>query len=309
MSSKRKEPNLQLPKAKATVESDQQIEKTIEYLRTEIDALRLQLVVLTRTRASKSTERIAIAFAVLGALSLAASILVTSQVLAFIGLGLVFWGALFYLIRPVAYVRGNLLGLTVESLYSTIDRIIKDLNCKGKALYIPPYPKEVYLPEHFRGLKETIAFISVNENMAMPSIEEIATSKFITKNPEGICLIPPGSSLLAQIERILRADITKTKLEDLCATLPQLILDNFQFAKEIQMKMENNMVYLTMTNPIYRNLYLREDLKTVKLLGCPLASAIAGAAAKSTGKPIYLRSIEISPEAQIVQIVYAIMEA
>jgi hypothetical protein len=303
MSSEREQPDLGLPETEATTESPQ-IEETLEDLRAEIDALTLQMKALGR----KSTERIALAFIVPGALSLAASILVNSQVLAFIGLGLVFWGALFYLVRPVTYVRGSLLGLTAESLYFTIDRIINDLNCKGKALYIPPYPSEIYLPHHLKGLKETIVFISANENATMPSIEEIAQSKFMTKNPKGICLIPPGSSLLQQIERILRVDITRTKLEDLCATLPQLIFDNFQFAKEIQMKTENNMVYLKMTNSIYRNLYLRENLKTVKLLGCPLASALASAAAKSIGKPTYLHSVEVSPDAQTVQIVYAIME-
>ncbi len=144
--------------------------------------------------------------------------------------------------------------------------------------------------------------------MTMPSIEEIAQSKFMTKNPKGICLIPPGYSLLGQIERILRTDITRTRLEDLCATLPQLVLENFQFAKEVQMKTENGKVYLNMTGSVYRDLYIKDSLKSVRLLGCPLASAVACAVAKNTGKPIYLYSVESSPNAQKIQIVYALME-
>jgi hypothetical protein len=305
MPSEKETPAADTAEIKTTMETNQQLDKVVEDLRAEIDALSLQLNAMGR----KSTGRITLAFAVPGAISLALSILVTSQVLAFIGLGLTFWGAVFYLVRPVTYVRGSLLGLTAESVYSTIDRIIRDLDLKGKALYIPPYPREVYLPEHLKGLKETIAFISVNENTTMPSIEEIARSKFMTKNPKGICLIAPGSSLLQQIERNLRTDVTKMSLEDLCTSLPQIILENFQFAKEIQMKAENKIVSLKMTNSIYRNLYLKEDLKTVRLLGCPLASAIAGATAKCAGKPTYIQSVMVSPDAWTIEISYAFMEA
>ena len=305
MPSEKETPAAETTEIKTTMETTEQLDKVVEDLRAEIDALSLQLNAMGR----KSTGRITLAFAVPGAISLALSILVNSQVLAFIGLGLTFWGAVFYLVRPITYVRGSLLGLTAESVYSTIDRIIRDLDLKGKALYIPPYPREVYLPEHLIGLKETIAFISVNENTTMPSIEEIARSKFMTKNPKGICLIPPGSSLLQQIERNLRTNMTRMSLEDLCTSLPQIILENFQFAKEIQMKTENKVVSLKMTNSIYRNLYLKEDLKTVRLLGCPLASAIAGATAKCAGKPAYIQSVEVSPNANTIEISYAFMEA
>lgn len=290
---------------KASPESDDQIERAVEELHNEIDALKLQL----RAMGRKSTERIALAFAVPGGLLLALSILANSQVLAFIGLGLTFWGAVFYLVRPITYVRGNLLGLTAESLYSTIDRILKDLDCKGKAIYIPPYPEEVYLPEHLRGLKETITFISTSENSGLPSIEELAGSKFITRNPRGVCLISPGSSLQEQMERILRSNISKMSLEDLCTSLPQIVLENFQLAKEIEMKAENNIIYVRIINSIYRNLYLKEDLRAARLLGCPLASAIAGVTAKSTGKPTYIHSVEVSPSAQTITIAYAFMEA
>lgn len=305
MPSKREQAAAESSEARASVESTQQFEKTVQDLQAEMDALRLQIKAIPH----KSTVWIAVAFAVPGIIALILSVLATSQVLAFIGLGLTFWGALFYLIRPVTYVKGNLLGLTAESFYLTIDRIIKDLNCEGKALYVPPSPKGLSLPEHLRGLKQTTVFISVKEIMTMPSIEEIAQSKFITKNPKGVCLIPPGSSLLEQIQRILRTDLTKTSLEDLCATLPQLIIENFQFAKEIEMKTENNTVSVKMTDSIYRNLYLKENLKTVRLLGCPLASAIAGATAQSTGKPAYIQSVEVSPNAWTIQISYAFMEA
>ena len=223
------------------LDAAKQMAESVDELRTETQSLKKQIQTLNRN----STLRISIIFTIPGILSLILSIITGSQVLAFIGLGLTFWGALFFLVRPIAYVRGSLLSTTAITLYQTVDRIIRDLNCRGKPIYIPPYPKEVYLPQHLGGLKETVIFIPADANQATPSIEEMATSKFITKQPKGVILFPPGSSFLAQLEQvpridIMRTDITKMNLEDLCSTLPQTIIENFQLAKEIEMKTQDN---------------------------------------------------------------------
>ena len=69
--------------------------------------------------------------------SFAPSISGNSQVLAFIGLGLVFWGGLFLLIRPVSYVKSEILDTTTLSNYRTLDRILKNLHIYGEGFYIP----------------------------------------------------------------------------------------------------------------------------------------------------------------------------
>jgi hypothetical protein len=97
-------------------------------------------------------------------------------------------------------------------------------------------------------------------------------------------------------------------LEDLCETLPQLIRENFQLAKEIEMKTENNQVTLKATNSIYKDLYMEQGLKTVRLIGCPLASAVASAIAKTTGKPVSLQSVNTSPGAETVEVSYVLVE-
>ena len=76
--------------------------------------------------------KISIMFLIPGILSLAFSITSNSQVLAFIGLGLTFWGALFLFVRPLRYVEGSLLDSISISTYTTIDRAVKDLKAKGK---------------------------------------------------------------------------------------------------------------------------------------------------------------------------------
>lgn len=288
----------------AELESTKQLAATLDQLQEEVASLRLQLQAMNR----KSSSRIGIVFAVPGILSLAFSVVTASQILAFIGLGLTFWGALFFLVRPIAYVRGNILGITAVTLYSTIDRIIKDLNYEGKGLYVPPYPKDVYLPEHLKGLKESIVFISADVNSGPPSVEEIASSKFMTKKPRGICITAPGSGLVDQFEKLLRTDLTKMSLEDLCASLPQIILENFQLAKEIEMKTEDNRVILKTSDSVFKNLYVEEGPRSVRLLGCPLASAVASALGKATGKATQIESVNTSPDVQTIEVSFSFKE-
>ncbi len=285
--------------------STQYLIETIKQLQADTEKLKLELRKAKRVPSSK----ISIAFLVPGALSLVFSILNNSQVLAFIGLGLTFWGALFLFIRPIRYVKSSLLDSTAISSYSTIDRIIKDLKYKGKSYYIPPYPKEVYLPEHLKGLKNMTVFISADSGVDMPQIEEIAQSKFLLKNPKGILAAPPGLGLLTQFEKELRTDITKLEISDLCESLPKLILENFQLAKEIQMNTENKQIHLKILDSTYKNLYSTEkNLKSIHFLGCPLVSAIACAIAKTTGKIVTIHQDKTSLDGQTIEVWYRFIE-
>jgi hypothetical protein len=231
-----------------------------------------------------------------GVLALVVSIVTDSQVLAFIGLGLTFWGALFFLVQPTKLVQGSLLDATAATSYRTIDRIMGNLRYKGECWYIPPYPRRAYLPEHLKGLKEMIVFIAANESPGLPSIEEIANKRFILQNPKGVSITAPGAGLLDQLEEETKLDPTQTDLQMLCETLPQQILENFQLAKEIEMTPENDTVKLRITGSIFRSLYTEEDLKSVHMLGCPLISALACAVAKTTGKAVTIKELNHNPE-------------
>lgn len=255
------------------------------------------------------TVAIGIAFLIPGILALGFAIRANSQVLAFIGLGLTLWGAVFFLITPVEYVKAGLVTATAAPSYETIDRILKDLKPKGNGIYIPPYPKDAYLPEHLKGLKESVVFIPTATTTATtPSIEEIAQSKFLLQNPKGICITSPGLGLLTQFEKEIRTSLTRIGLEELCETLPQLILENFQLAKEIEMKPEKDQVQIRIIDSIYMSLYRKPNLKSIETLGCPLISAIASAIAKTTGKPVTIQKLNANPDTKTIEATYRILE-
>jgi hypothetical protein len=278
--------------------------KTIEHTEPETENLKN----LRKLRHPSLAGKISIVLLIPGVLALIASILNQSQVLAFIGLGLTFWGAVFLLVRPTTYVQGSLLDATAISLYTTIDRMTNDLKCRGKSFYIPPYPKQAYLPEHLKGLKEMIVFISADESTSVPSIEEMAESKFMLRNPKGVSITPPGSGLLDQFQTELKLDPTQIDLETLCETLPNLILENFQLAKEIEMKPETDQVNTKISGSIFKSLYLEKGLTSVHSLGCPLVSAIACAVAKTTGKAITINSLKLDQEKDTIEVSYLIMK-
>jgi hypothetical protein len=74
----------------------------------------------------------------LGTASLAASIGYNSSILAFIGLGLAFWGAVLLYIRPEEYTKKTLLEAALSSSLVTLDQMIKELGYTGDATYLPP---------------------------------------------------------------------------------------------------------------------------------------------------------------------------
>jgi hypothetical protein len=253
------------------------------------------------------SARLRTAFLAIGAIALVGSFFAESQILAIIGLGLVFWGALLMFLSPVRHVEASLLYTASLASYSTVDRIISDFDFKGKGYYIPAYPKDVYLPEHLKGLKDILVFISREETNELPSIEELARGKFLVKDSKGVLITPPGLGLLEEMESKLRVDLVKTGLTELSEILPQFLLENFSIAKDIALTIKGNQANLRVYDSIYKNLYSSEThLKSVSMLGCPLASAVACGLAKASGKPVFIQKHRVSLDGLTVEIQYKI---
>ncbi len=292
---------ISMPEQKAVVRERERL----QLLQSRNEALKQEL---SRYKRLPSTK-IGFTLLIFGALVFVASFVATSTVLAFVGLGLTFWGALFLFAKPIRFVRSNLLDSTALSSYTTIDRIIADLNYKGKPKYIPPYPKEVYLPEYLKGLKEMIVFISAKNTTTIPTIEEMAKKQFLVKNPKGICFTPPGFGLVSLFEKELRADPTKIDLDSLYNSLSTVIVNNLELAKNFEIAAEKELIHVKITDSAYKDLYsIKHELKSVHLVGCPLTSAVACALAKTTGKTVTITKSIVSPDLRTIEIWYQTVE-
>lgn len=263
---------------------------------------------IKRKVSHSSTNRIAVILLISGVITLVFSMYSQNQVLAFIGLGLTFWGALFVFLEPQRLVNGSLLYNTSLSTYLTINRIIDDFNYKGEGYYIPPFPKDAYLPEYLKGLKASVVFISAKNDGEMPSIEEIAKGKFMSKGQKGVLVAPPGSGILSQIEETINVDFTKMTLDELCHVLPTFILQDLNLAKAMGLEPKGDQVHLKLFDSLYKDLYSsRNNLKSVNLLGCPIVSAVACAIAKNSGRNVTLQKQQVSPDGLSVEVWYHII--
>jgi hypothetical protein len=206
---------------------------------------------------------------------------------------------------PKSYVEESFLISTAIPEYSTIDKIITELKYTEKGYYIPPYPEEAQVPEHLRGLKDPVAFISASNVFTMPSLEDISQGKFWIADQKGILIPPPGLGLLNQIQKKLTIPITKTDINELCEIMPRIILENFAMAKDLTMKAETENIHLTIKDSIYKNLYDTENKpKSILFLGCPIISAIACLLAQGSGKTITIKETIVSQDGSTIETTY-----
>jgi len=232
-----------------------------------------------------------------GVFVLAFSVFLNLQVAAFIGLGLTFWGAVLALTRNSRYVESSLLDGTARSVYSTIDRVLNELGNSGKSYYLPASPKDVALPEYLKNLKEPVVYISESpDGDGRPSIDELASGKFISTQTHGFFITSPGSGIMTQVENQLQLDLSKINLNELAELLPKMLTENLNLAKKSAMTLTPTGATFKATGIIYDSLYNAESKpKSVALLGCPVVSAVASALAKNSGKTVTVKEQVTAP--------------
>jgi hypothetical protein len=257
-----------------------------------------------------------------GAVVLAASVIHVSQILALIGLSLVFWGALLLYVHPEEYTKRVLFDATALASLITLDQMMQELNYEGNAVYLPPqYHKEqeankIYIPKQKHGELPTPELILEHE------------SQHFIKNPQGILLTSPGTEMVRLFEKTLGTSFTKVDLEYLQQNLPKLLIEDLEIAEDLEIEtrkrkvakeitdsisltgIANDTIHIKITNSILREIW-KEERKLSQIcstIGCPICSAIACALTKATGKPITIQKIQPSTDGKIIETTYQVLE-
>lgn len=280
--------------------SVQALLERIQQLENEKEDLRLELWKQGR----KPSGRIAYVLLAFGAASVISSVFYVSSILAFIGLTLIFWGALLLFMKPIRYVKTSLLDSTAISSLTTIDRVISESNYKGKAVHLPP------LPYFLKGYKGGVVYISSKKEMILPPVHEVSGKKVFVKNPQGICIVPPGLSLVNLYEKELGKEFTKVDLEYLKNNLPRLFVENLEIAKNLEINRESNLIHVKITGSVYKDFCteVRQLSNVCNSFGCPLCSSIACALSRALGKPITIEKNEVSPDGDVIEAYYRVIE-
>lgn len=257
-----------------------------------------------KTNITKTTGYIILC---LGAAALITSIIYTSQssqILAFIGLGLIFWGIILTYIHTEEYIKENLLDATTMSSLANINQIIKQMEYMGKAIHLPP--------KYFKEPETIKAYIPKQNELKLPTPEQIQKqeNELFIESPQGLLISPPGADITKLFEKILETSFTRIDLQYLKQNMPKLFIEELEIAQNFEMETENNKVYVKIENSAYKNL-TKKAMTLPNLfnnLGCPLSSAIACALAKATGKPIVIENLQSSENGKDISIEFRILE-
>ena len=243
----------------------------------------------------------------LGAAALLSSVFYTSTILAIIGLGLAFWGALLLYIRNPEYIRKDLLDASILPSLETINQIMQELAYEGKAIYLPP--------KYFENPETTKIYISEQKDSNLPTQEEIQKNEKqlliedSKGNPQGLLLTPPGAELSKLFEKTLETSFTKVDLQYLQQNMPKLIIEDLEIAQNFEIETTNNKVHVKLENSPYTSLL--KDTKNPSnpcILGCLIGSAIACTLTKATSKPIIIENQHTSKDDKDIEIEYQILE-
>lgn len=240
----------------------------------------------------------------LGGLSLITSVIYNSQISAFIGLGLTFWGLVLLYIKSEEYVKESLLDATCLSTLESLNHLMGELGYKEKAIYLPP--------KYLKDPESNKAYIPKNNLSKLPTPEQILErgDKIFIENPQGMLLTPPGSGLTKLFEKTLETSFTRVDLQHLQLNMPKLFVEELEIAQNLEINIENSKVHLKIENSAYLSL-AKEAAKLSKLyesVGCPLSSSIACALAKATGKPVIVEKQQINDEEKTIEIEYRLIE-
>lgn len=258
----------------------------------------------------------------LGTISLVASICYNSSILAFIGLGFVFWGAILLYIKPEEYTRKNLLEAATSPSLTTLSQLIQELDYKGDATYLPP--------KYFTDPETTKIYVSKNKHASLPTSEQIQPyeNQPVAITAQGLLLTPPGIQLSRLLEESYGASFIRTNLENLQRNLPKLFIEDLEIAENLEIQAEydttqrkdnrpmlpneekNTTIHAKITKPFYTNTFKEHEdpSQPTGLIGCPIRSAIAIAITKATGKPVRITSIKDSEDGNTMEATYEIIE-
>jgi hypothetical protein len=258
----------------------------------------------------------------LGTVSLIASIYYGSSILAFIGLGLAFWGAILLYIKPEEYARKTVLEAALSPALTTLNQMIRELGYRGDATYLPP--------KYFTDPETTRVYISKQKDASLPTPEQTQEheNQPIARTTQGLLLTPPGIQLSKLLEKSLGRSFLQTDLKSLEQNLPELFIEKLEIAQNLEIQAENDAterkedeptstaeannttIHASITKPAYGASFKETEgpSQPTVSIGCPICSAIAIALTKATGKPVRIADIKSSEDENTIEAIYEIIE-
>jgi hypothetical protein len=247
-------------------------------------------------RQRRTTNLVGVFLLLLGLVILAASVLFTSTISAFIGLGLTFWGLLAFFIQPTKYVKSDLMNATAISSLKTVDKMMVGMGYSEKGVYIRAGDSD-----------KAVVFVPSEPFSMIPEVGEVEETMFLSK-PEGLLVPPPGLALAALIENKLGFKLRDCGIETLVEVLPKVLVEDLEIVKDVEIEVTKDTVRFKLVDSIYAD-FCSEVRDTSRRcgLGCPMCSALACILTNATGKPVLYEEDKSSEDHRITESVYRLV--
>lgn len=240
-----------------------------------------------------------------GIYTLALSFYANSSILAVIGLGLVFWGIIFALIKEENSVRKSLVDAAIISSNLALNAAIKELGFKGEAVYMPP--QYLLKPE------DNMVCLLKENGSGLPTVEEIRKQS-VTAMPfdtgNAVVLRPTGDELTRLLERVLRTSLVELNMNEIKERLPRAMVENLEMAEKMEIEVDNDLVVVKLVKPFLGRRHWEEVSlsNSAKPSGNPLSSALACVFAKASARATIISNCHLSADAETVEITYRLLE-
>ena len=231
----------------------------------------------------------------IGLVTLTASVLITSTILTFIGLGLAFWGILAFFVQPQGYVKSDLMDATALSSLKTIDKMMIGMGYREKGVYIPT------------GNEKAVVFVPSEPFSRLPDSSAVEGKTFLD-DPRGMLVVPPGLALASLIEKKLGFTLKNCGVETVVRALPKVLVEDLEIVRDVQVKVKGDRVDLKLVDSIYADFCkgIRETSRRCGL-GCPMCSALACILAIASGKPVLFEEDILSSDKRTTSSSYELL--
>ena len=256
---------------------------TVELPKTETSA-----ELRSRPRVGRSrpvTQLVGFLLLGIGLVTLTASVMFSSTILSFVGLGLVFWGMLAFFIQPQKYVRSDLMDATGLSSLKTIDRMMVGIGFREKGVYIPTEKEKA------------VVFVPSEPYSRIPAGTDALQESTLIQDPLGLVVVPPGLALANLIEKKMGFTLKNCGVETVLRALPKVLVEDLEIVRDVEIEVRGAKVDFKLVGSIYSD-FCREMRETSRRcgLGCPMCSALACILASASGKPVLFEEDELTTE-------------
>jgi len=262
----------------------------------DLEINNLQLQDELRKLKEKPRGEISYLFLMIGIIFFGFSIVHNHTLLALTGVALTFWGALLLYVKPIDFIRKDIINVSINGYIENIQKLVNVLDYKG----IPKYLSTGTLSS----LQQVFLYYPKSESDFLPSDEVLSQNKFYYENPTAIKMVPSGYDLYLLIEKELGVNFSSVNLNYLKNNLKKVIVEGLEMAKTFEMDLEDNQVSIYFSESLFDEIIINNLKMEYNFpLRDPLTSAFACIISSTTRNPTTIISLKISADKK-TEIIY-----